>query len=82
MSNPVAESEWRQKRWEWHGPRLHADLKSHYPNRKTFAHKDVAKLPALSHLAERTAYDVSMAVCRELEVRRKLKRQGKMMYLR
>ena len=78
----IQESEWRQKRWDWHGRKTFSDMQRKFPNRQTFNIRQVADLPALDHLADSTAYDVATAICRELEVQKKLKRQGRMMYLR
>ena len=73
-------SPWREEKWKNHGHAVYKDMCKAFAN-KGFDVQSVADLPSLKHLAESTSYDISSAICRHLELEKKLKRQGKLMRL-
>jgi hypothetical protein len=73
-------SPWREARWRWHGRGVRDYLQGHFAVGVPFTAQEAAQAPCLRHLSERYSYDVAVAICYELYVRDKVRRQGTAYY--
>jgi len=80
MSTQTINSEWRDKRFEWHGEGVRDYLRETFPRGTLFSVQDASKADCLAHLSDKYAYDVAIACCRQLFLLGKLKRQGVLYY--
>jgi hypothetical protein len=80
MSTRRENSEWREKRFTWHGEAVWDYLREEFHAGELFTVTNAAAAKCLRHLSDRYAYDVAIAVCSELYIRNILHRQGNNYY--
>jgi hypothetical protein len=83
MPEKRSESEWRDKRFARYGELIASELIDRMRSGRPFSVRFVAdNFQSIAHLeSDRNRYDVAVAICRELEERGKLSRQGRLYFV-